>query len=58
MNDIHHLNRLYVHSIRKYPLNQVTESFNIDQEVILALRNLPEEQIFKLTDVDQLLIRI
>lgn len=58
MSDIHHLNRLYVHSIRNYPINQVTELFNLDKEIILALRAIPEEQISKLTDVEQLIICI
>lgn len=58
MDDIIRLNELYVKAIRTLPLDFLLVEFNLDVKMIQAIREIPEGDLSKLTDTNQLLISV
>lgn len=58
MDDIIRLNELYVKAIRTLPLDFLLVEFNLDVKMIRAIREIPEGDLSKLTDTNQLLISV
>lgn len=58
MDEIIRLNELYVNAIRTLPLDFLLVEFNLDVKMIQAIREIPEGDLSKLTDTNQLLISV
>lgn len=58
MDEIIRLNELYVNAIRTLPLDFLLVEFNLDVKMIRAIREIPEGDLSKLTDTNQLLISV
>lgn len=58
MDDIIRLNELYVKAIRTLPLDFLLVEFNLDVKMIQAIREIPEGDLSKLTETNQLLISV
>lgn len=58
MDDIIRLNELYVNAIRTLPLDFLLVEFNLDVKMIQAIREIPEGDLSKLTETNQLLISV
>lgn len=58
MDDIIRLNELYVKAIRTLPLDFLLVEINIDVKMIQAIREIPEGDLSKLTETNQLLISV
>lgn len=58
MDDIIRLNELYVKAIRTLPLDFLLVEFNLDVKMIQAIREIPEGDLSKLTESNQLLISV
>lgn len=56
--DIIRLNELYVNAIRTLPLDFLLVEFNLDVKMIRAIREIPEGDLSKLTETNQLLISV
>lgn len=54
MDDIIRLNELYVKAIRTLPLDFLLVEFNLDVKMIQAIREIPEGDLSKLTETNQL----
>lgn len=57
-DDIIRLNELYVNAIRTLPLDFLLVEFNLDVKMIRAIREIPEGDLSKLTETNQLLISV
>ncbi len=57
-DDIIRLNELYVNTIRTLPLDFLLVEFNLDVKMIRAIREIPEGDLSKLTETNQLLISV
>lgn len=59
MNDnIIRLNELYIKSIRTLPLDFLLVEFNLDVKMIREIRGIPEGDLSKLIEINQLLISV
>lgn len=58
MDEIIRLNELYVNAIRTLPLDFLLVEFNLDVKMIRAIREIPEGDLSKLTETNQLLISV
>lgn len=56
--DIIRLNEMYVNAIRTLPLDFLLVEFNLDVKMIRAIREIPEGDLSKLTETNQLLISV
>lgn len=57
-DDIIRLNEIYVNAIRTLPLDFLLVEFNLDVKMIRAIREIPEGDLSKLTETNQLLISV
>lgn len=57
-DDIIRLNEMYVNAIRTLPLDFLLVEFNLDVKMIRAIREIPEGDLSKLTETNQLLISV
>lgn len=53
----HRLNEEYIHCVSTLPIEFIIEEFNLTDTMISALRAIPEVDVPKLTQSNQLLIK-
>lgn len=58
MDEIIQLNELYINAVRTLPLDFVLVEFKLDVKIVKAIREIPEKDLSKLTETNQLLINV
>ncbi|HCX6035162.1 hypothetical protein [Escherichia coli] len=58
VQDIQVLNEFIIEKIRTLPLDDVVVIFNIDREVAKTIRKLKHRQLYKLIEINQILLNV
>lgn len=58
IKDIIQLNGMYLHAVRTLPIDFLLVEFNLDVNMIRAIREIPEGDLTKLTETNQLLVNV
>lgn len=56
LKDIKEINLMVIKSIRSFPIDDVINKFGINEDVTAAIKGLDFNELYKLTDLNQLLI--